>query len=502
MEKYKVIIVEDEPPILDMIKEIVNSSCECFEVSATAYNGRDAIKEIMHHEPDVVITDIRMPHIDGLELIKRIRSKLPHTRFVIISGYSDFEYARTAMRFGVRDYMLKPIDNQKLIDNFGEIKLELDSREHINISNYIQMHLGLFHNEITKEPDFSCGSLFLFFAHAGTLTKLIYGELSPGCQYWRDYDFSKITDCAKEFDAEVLTFPGKYPNERVFAVLFHSSVPNIDPVLIERIFSNLLSDKIFINLTVSQRIEKAEDIHEQSQHLNEIMLTNSVFGFNKILDTSIPPISDITFISEKMRKRLELLVFSGFEKLCSDIEKLVGYWEENEYLQIKLLYEIDYIIASACKYLKIQDAKNIVTAEELLINSVSYDDLFSGLCIEFEKLYNKFHDEHTGAKKLVDTMEKYLVENYNKNLTYETFYNLFGYNQKYITSLFKNEKSISPSKYITKLRMERAKFLLDKNPEILLKDISKLVGYDDPLYFSKVFKDYYGQSPSKYTDTH
>jgi len=97
-------------------------------------------------------------------------------------------------------------------------------------------------------------------------------------------------------------------------------------------------------------------------------------------------------------------------------------------------------------------------------------------------------------------MEKYLVENYNKNLTYETFYNLFGYNQKYITSLFKSKKSISPSKYITKLRMERARFLLDKNPEILLKDVSKLVGYDDPLYFSKVFKDYYGQSPSKYTN--
>jgi len=370
MEKYKVIIVEDEPPILDMIKEIVNSSCECFEVSATAYNGKDAIKEIMHHKPDVVITDIRIPHIDGLELIKRTRSKLPHTRFVIISGYSHFEYARTAMRFGVRDYMLKPIDNQKLIDNLGEIKLELDTRKHADISNYIQMHLGLFHNEITKEPDFSCSSLFLFFAHAGTVTKLIYGELSPGCQYWRDYDFSKITDCIKEFGAEVLTFPGKYPNERIFAVLYNSPVSNIDPVLVERIFSSLLSDKIFISLTVSKRIEKAEDIHEQSRQLNEIMLTNSVFGFNKILDTSAPPVSDITFISEKMRKRLELIVFSGFEQLCSDIENLVKYWQENEYVQIKLLYEIDYIITSACKYLKIHDTQNIVTAEELLINSI------------------------------------------------------------------------------------------------------------------------------------
>ncbi len=272
MEKYKVIIVEDQPPILNMIKEIVNELCSGFEVLATAYNGRDAIKEILHHEPDLVITDIRMPHIDGLELIKRTRSKLPHTRFIIISGYSDFEYARTAMSFGIRDYMLKPIDNQKFIDNLSEIKLELDTRERIDISNYIQMHLGLFHNEITKEPDFSCRSLFLFFAHAGTLTKRIYGELNPGYQYWNDHDLNKITDCVQEFDAEVLTFPGKYPNEMVFAVLFNSPVPNIDPLLVERIFSNLLSDKIFINLTVSQKIEKAEDIHEQSRLLNEVML--------------------------------------------------------------------------------------------------------------------------------------------------------------------------------------------------------------------------------------
>ncbi len=413
-----------------------------------------------------------------------------------------FEYARTAMTFGIRDYMLKPIDNQKLIDNFSEIKLELETKEVVNISNYIQMHLGLFHNEITKEPDLSCRSLFLLFAHAGSLTKRIYGELSPGCQYWSDYDFTRITDCAKEFDAEVLTFPGKYPNERVFAVLFHSPVSNIDPLLVEKIFSNLISDKIFINLTVSQRIEKAEDLHEQSRQLNEIMLTNSVFGSSKILDTSTPLITDITFISEKERNRLELLVFSGFDQLCSDIEKLVKYWQENEYLQIKLLNELDYILVSTCKYLKISNTENIVTAEELLINSVSYNDLFDGLCIEFEKLYNKFHDEHTGAKKLVDTMEQYLIENYNKNLTYETFYNLFGYNQKYITSLFKSAKSISPSKYITRLRMEQAKFLLNKNPETLLKDVAKLVGYDDPLHFSKVFKDYYGQSPSKYIDTH
>jgi len=135
MKKYKVIIVEDEPPILEMIKEIVNTLCEGFEVLATAYNGRDGVKEILHHKPDVVITDIRMPHIDGLELIKRTKSKLPDTRFIIISGHSDFEYARTAMSFGIRDYMLKPIDNQKLIDNFNEIKLELETKEVVNISN-------------------------------------------------------------------------------------------------------------------------------------------------------------------------------------------------------------------------------------------------------------------------------------------------------------------------------------------------------------------------------
>ncbi len=169
-------------------------------------------------------------------------------------------------------------------------------------------------------------------------------------------------------------------------------------------------------------------------------------------------------------------------------------------MQIKLLYEIDYILVGTCKYLKTHNTQNIVSAEELLVNSVSYDDLFDGLCIEFQKLYNKYHDEHLGAKKLVDTMEQYLIDNYNKSLTYETFYNLFGYNQKYITSLFKSAKSISPSKYITRLRMERAKSLLKKNPEILLKDVAKLVGYEDPLHFSKVFKDYYGQSPSKYAD--
>ena len=105
------------------------------------------------------------------------------------------------------------------------------------------------------------------------------------------------------------------------------------------------------------------------------------------------------------------------------------------------------------------------------------------------------------AKELVEEIEKYLKENYISNITYKLFYEMFGYNETYITNVFRKIKGISPSRYITRLRIEKAKDIILRQPEVLLKNVSEMVGYEDPLYFSRVFKDFIGISPSEYAKT-
>jgi YesN/AraC family two-component response regulator len=141
---------------------------------------------------------------------------------------------------------------------------------------------------------------------------------------------------------------------------------------------------------------------------------------------------------------------------------------------------------------------------EIIASSKNYSELNENICLKFKNFFMTEMQTslQEGAKELIDRIENYIIENYNKNITYKTFYEMFGYNQIYITNLYKNEKGISPSKFITKLRIQKARELINLNPDIPLKEVAKMVGYDDPLYFSKVFKNFTGISPGKYISNH
>ena len=110
----KVIIADDEVKVCQLIEHLVDWESLGMEVVSVAHNGIEAVEAVGKYHPDIVITDIRMPGCNGLDLIKETKELLPQVEFIIISGYRHFEYAQTAIRFGVRDYLLKPIKKDEL----------------------------------------------------------------------------------------------------------------------------------------------------------------------------------------------------------------------------------------------------------------------------------------------------------------------------------------------------------------------------------------------------
>ncbi|MFP4662155.1 MAG: response regulator [Halanaerobiales bacterium] len=123
---YNVMIVDDEPNIRNGLKYLINWEKFNFTISAVAKNGKDAIEKMKVVYPDLIITDIKMPGLDGLGLIKYIREKLQdkNMSFIILSGYDDFDYAKEAIKYNVRSYLLKPIDEEELIDILKSINNE------------------------------------------------------------------------------------------------------------------------------------------------------------------------------------------------------------------------------------------------------------------------------------------------------------------------------------------------------------------------------------------
>lgn len=123
---YKVLLVDDEPPALEGLKLVVNWGKLGYQICGACDNGEEAVDLIEKIAPDLVITDIRMPGLDGLSLIKRVKERIPNIpKFVIVSGYGEFDYARKAVRFGIRHYLLKPIFSEELTEVLVDIRAAL-----------------------------------------------------------------------------------------------------------------------------------------------------------------------------------------------------------------------------------------------------------------------------------------------------------------------------------------------------------------------------------------
>ena len=125
--KYKLLIVDDEPPSLRKIKRCILEAGVNFEIVAEASNGEMALRKVRQASPDVIVTDILMPVTNGLDLIEQCKSFNKDIRAVILSGYSEFEYAKRALRLDVKDYLLKPIDVPSVKEVLKRIHAELES---------------------------------------------------------------------------------------------------------------------------------------------------------------------------------------------------------------------------------------------------------------------------------------------------------------------------------------------------------------------------------------
>ncbi len=126
---YKVLLVDDERIIREGIAKIIDWEGSGFSLIGAAQNGVEAFEIICREGPEVVITDLKMPVLSGLELIAKAKAELPETKFIILSGYGEFEMAREAMRYGVRHYLLKPCNEIKIIEILNEIREELLQKE-------------------------------------------------------------------------------------------------------------------------------------------------------------------------------------------------------------------------------------------------------------------------------------------------------------------------------------------------------------------------------------
>lgn len=493
----RVIIVEDEPATARGLKLLITQNYVNCEVIAICDNGRDGLQKILELKPDLVFADIEMPIVDGLEMIRQCKQQLDSVQFVILTGYSEFQYARTAITLGVTEYLLKPITTNSLDNIMSTCYRSCQVARRLFLTEYLQHHL-------TGDP---CGSknpfplecsrvtlLFLFF---GPMQSNLYNQLLVTAQ---DYipPQTLLSELERTHHISILSLHGRHPNERIYALVYpQSHEPDIEEIA-SALYQSVNIPDSFFNLILSNAAENESQLLDIIQETYLYALFRVPFGYSS-MSHSAPVSEPLANVSSTVKQFCSCLSDSLTRSdLHQLIQSMVSHWKQSRFSQYMLTSDLRYFVSSIM-YHKRKENLSYPDVAEIISNAQSYEDLCKDLQYELEQLCH-FSDGETAAPELTlaETVRSWLDNNFTTPITYKIFQDLFGYNEKYISALFKKEYGVSPNKYVGKLRLDMAKKLMQSNPNILLKDVAALTGFTDVFYFSRVFKAQEGISPNQY----
>ena len=516
----KLMIAEDELLERKSLKYLVEKNyVSQIEIICETSNGKDAVEKALLLKPDIILMDIRMPGIDGLEASEIIKSRMPNTEIIILTAYGFFEYAQKAIQVGVSDYLLKPYSNEKFCITINKVLEKInqrkkDSSEKERIRKYV-------HN----------------------LDILIEKEIILQMIHSKDLSLRKLIEYKNCLEIDSKAF---------MCVIFRvDSEMNITEALLQDIKSKLrfvVSDAVgyiflkdIILLIFDDNLnEKAKDysfqsaIREVTDHLMNNADTESCYSMSDIYQD----LREINFAYNQAKKKIRLKTKDGYpvkstglgnldlknlyEKELNFCEKVIEEDREGAVTNLKDIIHhlsvygkddnIDRIriyINQLCILLD----RSIVQFYGNTFKLINFDSVkkqMDGLSsikdiqLYMESLINDIILEISQHKKdrnqqRIEAVERYLEEHYCKDISLKDAADYIGLSPAYLSRCFKKTKGINFKDYLTKIRMEKAKYFIREEKKSIAETAFE-VGYNDPNYFSKAFKQHVGISPTQYAD--
>lgn len=507
-----IMIVEDEPPIARSLKSMIESLSSAYSVSASAHNGREALSQLenIHDKIDVLFTDIRMPVMDGLTLMKEAANRYPSITIVVLSGYKEFSYVQKALHYKALDYLLKPINKENLSALLKKLDKEISQQKEEELAHQIQLLLaGTPARNLPAAPSHSCYLAVLICA--GSFPLFSADRDLPGHQFWERNDIAALLSNALLPYMQSYAFSGKTCAEKVIVAAFphknsasRHNTTDLNTWCIS-LFSALKKTEFPVTMVVSEPFSDIRQIEDITNQLRVRLNRSLVIGMSQIItmeEASIPTPTGKSFLADKENALKAAMLSHNNQEFLTLLQSLFQFFEVYKYPQYLVEQVVNRLIHVCCceeSFEKIQLDNLLFDINRAAAKSLSYGEF---CCSLLPVLEQSFHLQENLSKKLPPKLqtdiETYLQEHYAENITNAALSRKFNLVPSYLTKLFKSYTGVTPQQYLTSLRIEHAKHIIEENPKRLIKDISLDVGFTDPLYFSRIFKKETNYSPADY----
>ncbi|WP_046226054.1 response regulator transcription factor [Paenibacillus dauci] len=504
---FKVMIVDDEPAIREGLKTIVDWDAIGFEVAETAANGREALQKYERIRPDLMIMDIRMPGMSGLEVIEQLRQdKLRQAHVLILSGYADFEYARRALGYGVDGYLLKPVDEQEMEEELRRVYRTLEQERKVSIhrSEPVPIH------EVVEQMLLSSSGKEQLKAETKlqldwNMYQIILVELREGPGKPSEglaRSFRQLSD-GWAADAKTVIFrAGSYLGILAGREATIQSLQQLREQLIA-----LEPEGCQVYLAAGEVVEDKSLIHDSYEQAESLMAQRFWAGESGILEPE------------------PALAAPGGEGTTP----LAGEWADRLYyaVDIRSIEAVGRVLEeliAACRsaVLSEQDTKSLCShvlslALSRLPGSIAGSGPAVQQCLSLiPQLYAlstasqiiRLVLQHTGEllesmdggshESVMKQMTDFIRRHYSDNLKLEMLAEIFNYNSAYLGKMFKTYTGESFNHFLDQVRLDNAKEMLAQGMKV--HKVAAQVGYANVDYFHSKFKKYTGISPSAYRE--
>lgn len=537
MNEIKVFLVEDEMVIRRGIKNSIDWEKEGYIFCGEASDGELAYPMIIKEKPDILITDIRMPFMDGLELCKLVKKELPNIKILILSGYDKFDYAKEAIRLGVTEYLLKPISSGKLLEALNGVSESIrrekedkdlvrkymeemrENTEHEKQKFFEQMIAG----NLSMADALETGKKYEMNLSAGMYNLLLFrftlgeenrksGELLGEAEY----AIEKLTERLEyvfEFQrgVEGWAFLLMADNEEQMS----ERVKELSKDL-EEIMKNYSTIAYFGG--IGQPVARLRELEESFREAERALAARFTMELNRIISVedirmaqNLDTLDDIEITSfgeiEKTRTMLEKFLNNGAE---DEIDEFVDvYINELPEENLKSVLMRQYIIMDAyivmmsfCEKIEGIEGEMQAQSEELK-NSMKTSQTLEEIKNYIRMLLKKIigvRDTISGRRysDIIEIAKDQIRKTYmSDEISLNTIAAEVGMSPSYFSSIFSKEMGKTFVEYLTEIRMDRAKELLMCS-SMKTSEIGYEVGYKDPHYFSYIFKKTQNCTPKEF----